>query len=136
VDPDVTGTVHARFRQKRWDVAFDELVASHGLEYSLRGRVIRVGRRGSLRGEGQAVFPRPRPIVVDGLSFKREGVGYLPSWNRRLVILDGHAQAFFAVPNLSLFARRDAAGLRGGRDGERTRGMRARLRLRFGGEGQ
>ena len=105
VDPDVTGTVHARFRQKPWDEAFDELVASHGLEYSLRGRVIRVGRRGALSAEGQAVFPRPRPIVVDGLSFKREGIGYLPDWKRKLVVLDGRAQASIVVPNLPLFAR-------------------------------
>ena len=89
VDSDVKGTVHARFRQKPLDQAFEVLLASHGLGATVRDRVVRVSRRGTLGEEAAPVRPPAQPIVIDGASFKREGEGYLPpDRQRQLAVLD------------------------------------------------
>ena len=89
VDSDVKGTVHARFRQKPLEQAFEVLLASHGLGATVRDRVVRVSRRATLGEEAVPVRPRAQPIVIDDASFKREGEGYLPpDRQRQLAVLD------------------------------------------------
>jgi dipeptidyl aminopeptidase/acylaminoacyl peptidase len=105
VDPDVRGSVHARFHKMPWQNAFERLLESHGLGYTVRDRVLRVGRRAVLRADNQAVHPQDRPIVINGASFKREGVGYLPSYGRRLVVWEMPQGRQSVVPNVPQGAR-------------------------------
>lgn len=104
VDPDVQGTVHARFREMPWDEAFERLLESHGLGYTLNGVFARVGRLSTLNAEQSSRATGP-PLVIDRLGFKDEGAGYLPDRQRRLVIRDFGLGTESALPDVPREAR-------------------------------
>lgn len=116
LDPDVRGTVHAQFRQKPWDQAFEVLLESHDLGYTLHKGVVRVGRRVGVSEEDAAPPSRGKPIVIDKASFKEEGEGYLPpDGKRQLAIRDTVTREVSTV----LYTPRSAEGLAWSPDGRR-----------------
>jgi dipeptidyl aminopeptidase/acylaminoacyl peptidase len=88
LDDDVAGAVTLSFKDLPWDEAFDEILRSKRLSYSVSGPIVRIGRTAAFEAERQGNGSEPTPIVVRSLEYTREGAGLVPPRTSGLCIVD------------------------------------------------